>query len=72
MSYKKQQRNNEVLPYAGGLAIIASTLNETFVSGSWFVQAGSKENTISFIWLRWMCISEGSDGKNPLFFTIST
>ena len=37
------------LPYAGGLAIIASTLNATLLSGSGSMHAGSKEYMISFI-----------------------
>lgn len=35
------------IPYAGGLAIIASTLNGILVTGSGSTHAGSKENTIS-------------------------
>lgn len=41
--------NNQTLPYAGGLEIIASTLNGTLVTGSGFVHAGSKENMMSLI-----------------------
>lgn len=63
--------NNQTLPYVGGLEIIASTLNGTLVTGSGSVHAGSKENMMSLIWRRWFGISERSDGKNPLFFTIS-
>lgn len=64
------QQNNKILPYAGGLAIIASALKATPES-SGFSHALSKEYMISFICFLWIEISEGVDGKNPLFFTIS-
>lgn len=61
-----------ILPYAGGLAIIASALKGTPVSLSDSMQGESKEFIISFNWFLWTGISEGPEGKNPLFLTIST
>lgn len=61
----------ETLPYAGGLAMIASALKAIPESKSGSLQAGSKEYIISFIWFLWAGISEGPDGKKPLFLTIS-
>ena len=60
-----------LLPYAGGLAMMASALKGTPESISGSLQAGSNEYIISFIWFRWTDISEGPDGKKPLFFTMS-
>lgn len=51
--------------------MIASALKEIPESGSGSLQAGSREWIISFIWFRWIGISEGPDGKKPLFLTIS-
>lgn len=61
----------KILPYAAGLAIIASAVKETPVSMSGSLQAGSKENMMSLICLRWIGISDGVAGKNPLFLTMS-
>jgi hypothetical protein len=41
--------SEEVLPYAGGLAMIASALKGILESISGSLQAGSKEYIISFI-----------------------
>lgn len=67
-----EMHNSHILPYAGGLAIIASALKGTPVSISGSSQAGSRELIISFNWFLWTGISEGAEGKKPLFLTIST
>jgi len=35
------------------------------------LHAGSKENIISLICFLWIAISDGPEGRNPLFFTMS-
>jgi len=50
---------------------MASALKGMPESRSGSLQAGSRENMISFICFRWIGISEGPEGKNPLFLTMS-
>ena len=60
------------VPNAGGFAIIASAEKTGPNGPSGLVQAGSNEFIMALSCFFWVEISDRPDGRNPLFFTIST
>jgi hypothetical protein len=60
------------VPNAGGFAIIASAENGVPDGPSGLVHAGSKEFIIDLSCFFCIDISDRPEGRNPLFFTIST
>ena len=69
--YMQRSRIEICIPYAGGFAIIVSAKKGVPLGPSGLVHAGNNECIMALSCFFWVEISDGPDGRKPLFFTIS-